>query len=91
MSNDSSGSKSIQNVRKKLTYTHDLLYSAHHEAGHVIISLISNMFVNEAQVLEHKKYKRIIGFCDYESFKELDDIADSALLNKQLKLEICVC
>ena len=84
------GVGSIDQVRKKLTYTHDLISTSYHEAGHAVYGLLHFMKVPSVYVFENKKNKRIEGFCHYESVKELSDIQDVALFNEQLKHEICI-
>jgi len=84
------GSGTIDKVRKKVTYTHDLISTSYHEAGHVVYALLHCMKVPLVYVFENKKYKRIDGFCHYESVRELPDIQDEILFAKQLNSEICI-
>jgi hypothetical protein len=84
------GVGSIDQVRKKLTYTHDLISTSYHEAGHAIYGLLHFMKVPSVYVFENKKNKRIEGFCHYESAKDTQDIKDSVLRLEQVKAEICL-
>lgn len=84
------GSVSIDKVRKKVTYTHDLISTSYHEAGHAVYALLHCMKVPLVYVFENKKYKRVDGFTHYESFRELNNITDPALFEKQIYAEICI-
>jgi hypothetical protein len=84
------GVGSIDQVRKKLTYTHDLISTSYHEAGHAVYGLLHFMKVPSVYVFENKKNKRIEGFCHYESVKELSEVQDIDLFAEQLKAEICI-
>lgn len=84
------GTGTIDQVRKKVTYTHELISTSYHEAGHAVYALLHFMKVPLVYVYENKKYKRIDGFCLYESFRELHEITDEALLTQRLNSEICI-
>ena len=82
------GVGSIDQVRKKLTYTHDLISTSYHEAGHAVYGLLHFIKVPSVYVFENKKNKRIEGFCHYESSIEIPDIKDSVLQTDRVKAEI---
>lgn len=84
-----SSTKSISNIRKKITTTYEMISTAHHEAGHAIYGLLRYMTVSSVCIFENKKSKRIDGFTHY-TFLDLDDIKDENLLNYVLDAEICV-
>lgn len=81
---------SIDKVRKKVAYTHDLISTSYHEAGHAIFALLHGMRVPLVYVFENKTYERVNGFCFYDSFRTLIDIKDENLFSKQLYSEICI-
>lgn len=83
------GIRSISDVRKKLTYTHDLISTAYHEAGHAVYGLLHFMKIPLVYVYENKKNKRIEGLCHYEYLMSLSDIKDTQLRIKMIKTEIC--
>lgn len=76
---------SIGEVRKKVTKTYELISTAYHEAGHTIYALLSFMRVNSVYIFEHKVYKRVHGFTQYQSH-DLEE--DHALFNTMLEQEI---
>lgn len=84
------GNKSIDKVRKKLTFTYDLISTSYHEASHTLYALLHFTKVPLVYVFENKKNKRIEGFCHYEPIKKLSDIKNSELLALLLKFEICL-
>lgn len=82
------GVGSLDQVRKKLTYTTDLISTSYHEAGHTIYGLLHFMKVSSVWVFENKKYKRVEGFTHYELPVELSEMKDSALCAEIVKAEI---
>lgn len=83
------GAGSIANVRKKFHQTHELISTAHHEAGHAIYGLLHYIEVEYVDVFEDKKTKRIMGLTHY-SVSEIDAIENSALALDRLIAEICL-
>jgi hypothetical protein len=83
------GVGSLGNVRKKMTYTHELISTSYHEAGHAVYALLYFMRIPLVYVFENKKNKRIEGFCHCETFKDLKKIKNSDLYKCQLRHEIC--
>lgn len=71
-----SNAGTIDHVRKKLTYTHDLISTSYHEAGHTIYALLHFTKVSSVVVFENKKNKRIEGFCYYQSPVDLSEVED---------------
>ena len=84
------GTGSIEEVRKKLTYTHDLISTSYHEAGHAVYGLLHFVKVPSVFVFQNKKNKRIEGFCHYESPTEIKGVLDLSLRNELVKNEICL-
>jgi len=80
--------QSIADIRKKSTYTQDLICTSYHEAGHAIFTLLHNMRVPLINLFENKTNKRVEGYCRYETPIELEDIKDPELFNYQLIAEI---
>jgi ATP-dependent Zn protease len=76
---------SIGEIRKKVTKTYELIATSYHEAGHTVYALLSFMKVNSTYVFEHKIYKRIHGFTQYQSV-DLD--RDHIFFNIYLEQEI---
>lgn len=64
--------ESIGEVRKKVTKTYELINTSFHEAGHAVYALLSLMKVSSVYIFEHKIYKRVHGFTQYESH-DLDE------------------
>lgn len=77
----------ISDVRKKVTLTHDLISTSHHEAGHTIYALLHFMTIHSVWVFQNKQNKRMEGWTHYYSL-ELDDIQDPALKQERLHAEI---
>lgn len=81
---------SLDQVRKRLTYTTDLISTSYHEAGHTVYGLLHFMKVNSVWVVENKKCKRVEGFTHYELPVDLSELKDSALCVEVIKAEICL-
>jgi hypothetical protein len=81
------GKGSISNIRKKITYLHEIISTSYHEAGHAIYSLICGMRVPYACIFKNKKNKRVQGFCHYET-PDLDLITDPSLVFSLVNYEI---
>lgn len=84
------GVGTIDKVRKKVTYTHELISTSYHEAGHTVYALLHHMKVPLVYVYENRKYKRIDGFCHYEMFRDLSNITDEFLFSQRVHAEICI-
>lgn len=87
MSTNSSGS--IENIRKKVTHTHELISTAYHEAGHTIYGLLHHMKVDMVHIFEDKKSKRICGFTHF-NYPIAIEVEDSELSKELMKSDICV-
>jgi len=87
MSANNSGS--IENIRKKVTHTHELISTAYHEAGHTIYGLLHYMKVNMVHIFEDKKSKRICGFTHF-NYPMAMEVEDSELSKALMKSDICV-
>jgi len=85
----SNNAGSIGNIRKKFHYTHELISTAYHEAGHTVYGLLHHMNIDSVLVFEDKKSKRIHGFTHYDP-AELSEIQDANLFNDRLHAEICL-
>lgn len=81
--------ESIDDIRRKVTYTHELISTAYHEAGHTIYGLLHHMKVEMVQVFEDKKSKRICGYTHF-NYPFAVEVDDSNLCYKLMKAEICV-
>jgi len=81
------GAKSISDIRKKITSTHEMISTSYHEAGHTVYSLLCGMMVSSVYIFENKRNKRIEGACLYH-MKELHTISDRELLNFMVHSEI---
>jgi len=81
---------SLDQVRKRLTYTTDLISTSYHEAGHTVYGLLHFMKVSSVWVYENKKCKRVEGFTHYELPVDLSELKDSALCAEVVKAEICL-
>ncbi len=64
---------SIHEIRKKVTFTYELISTSYHEAGHALFALLNHRLVESVVVFENKKSKRIDGFTYYHS----PDLSDS--------------
>lgn len=84
------GIEPLNQVRKKLTYTTDLISTSYHEAGHTIYGLLHFIKIHSIGVVENKKFKRFEGFCHYELGFELSEIQDPTLCVERVKAEICL-
>lgn len=84
-------SNSIGEIRKKVTKTHEFIFTSYHEAAHTIYALLHYMYVCSVFVKENKKLKRIIGTTYYEDFYDaFDSVKDPTLLNKLILAEISI-
>lgn len=79
---------SLNNIRKKIAKTHELISTSHHESSHTIYALLHLMKVNSVSIFEDKKLKRIHGATYYNSIKELDKVEDKELLTTLLRADI---
>jgi ATP-dependent Zn protease len=78
---------SIGEIRKKVTKTYELITTSYHEAGHTIYALLSFMKVSSVYVFEHKVYKRVHGFTQYESHDlDIDHVFFNILLEQEIGL-----
>lgn len=84
------GIEPLNQVRKKLTYTTDLISTSYHEAGHTIYGILHFIKIHSIGVVENKKFKRFEGFCHYELGLDLSEIKDSAICAERVKAEICL-
>lgn len=82
------GTGSIADIRKKVTKTHEFIFTSYHEAGHVIYALLHLMKVSSVAVFEDKKFKRIHGITYYDYPSDFDKIYDSDLLNTLVRAEV---
>lgn len=82
------GTGSIVDFRKKITYIHELISTAYHEAGHTVYGLLHFMKIESVCVFENKKLKRIEGLTHFDS-PDLSQFNDPVLLNRLLHSEIC--
>ncbi len=83
------GSESIDDIRKKVTHTHELIMCCFHEAGHSIYGLLHHMKVDMVEVFEDKKTKRVCGMT-YFNYPVADEVDDSDLKYQLMISEICV-
>ena len=83
------GTVTIDKVRKKVTYTHELISTSYHEAGHAIYALLHDIKVPLVYVYENKKNKRIEGYCFYEFEKKRSEIEDPIVFADKINHEIC--
>lgn len=83
------GVGSLDQVRKKVTYTHDLISTGYHEAGHAICALLHFWRVSSIQIYPKKEKMRTEGVCFNEMVKAYEKIQDIELLNAQLINEVC--
>lgn len=81
---------SIEEIRKKVTKTYDLISTNYHEAAHAVYALLHFMRVSSVFIYEDKKNKRIYGTTYYDYPGDFDSITDPELLNYLIKSEIGV-
>src|SRR5271165_3022560 len=86
----SKNAESLSSVRKKVTHTHELISTSHHEAGHTIYALLHFMTIFSVQVYQDKKSKRVDGFTHYYSF-DVKTIVDPQILANRLYAEVGLC
>lgn len=79
--------ESLSSVRRKVTHTHELISTSHHEAGHTIYALLYFMMVYSVQVFPNKKTKRIEGWTHYDSI-DYSDLEDKELQAERLNAEV---
>jgi hypothetical protein len=78
---------SILDIRKDITYTHELISSSYHESSHTIYALLHFMMIHSVRVFPDKKTNRIEGFTHYDSLS-LDTIQNVELLKNRLQAEV---
>jgi hypothetical protein len=76
----------LDQVRKRLQYTTDLISTSYHEAGHTVYGLLHFMKVYSVWVFKDKKCKRFGGLQYYE----LPNIKEPAFYSKIIKSEVCL-
>jgi hypothetical protein len=79
----------LANLRKKISQTHELIYTSYHESGHIIYALLKLCKVDSSCVYENKQNKRIEGVTHY-NILTLDKIQDQELFNHMLHSDICI-
>lgn len=79
--------ESLSSVRKKVTHTHELISTSHHEAGHTIYALLHFMMVYSVRVFPEKKTKRIEGWTYYDSI-DYSNLEDKELQAERLNAEV---
>lgn len=84
----SKGTGSISEIRRKVTKTHEFIYTSYHEAGHVIYALLHLMKVSSVFIAEDKK--RTQGLACYDTPGDLNVLEDPELINILIKAEIGV-
>lgn len=77
-------------VRKKLSYDHELITTCYHEAGHTISSLLNFSIVSSVgtEISKDKRSGKDLGFTNFECVLEVDVVKNKELLNKLLISEI---
>lgn len=81
---------SINNLRKKVTKTHELIAVSYHEAGHTIFGLLNFMKIGSVSVFNNSKNSRGEGTTNYEAPFD-DSVDDAVLLDFWIKSEIGLC
>ena len=79
--------ESLSSVRKKVTHTHELISTSHHEAGHTIYALLHFMTIHSVKVFPGKKTKRIEGFTHYDSL-DYANLDSAELTVERLNAEV---
>lgn len=80
---------SISDVTKKFARTHDLISTAHHEAGHTIYGLLKLIKIESVQVYTDE-HNRISGYTHYNFFDSVDfDDKDISLfmINSEISIK----
>lgn len=80
----------LDNVRKKVTQTHELICTTYHESGHTIYALLHYMIVWTVRVYKDKESNRIDGFTNYCSL-DINTINDPFILSDRLRTEVGLC
>jgi len=83
----SKNAESLNSVRKKVTRTHELIATSHHEAGHTIYALLHFMTIHSVRIFPDKKTKRIEGFTHYDSL-DYSTLEDPVLKVERLHAEV---
>jgi hypothetical protein len=83
----SKNAESLSSVRKKVTRTHELIATSHHESGHTIYALLHFMTIHSVRIFPDKKTKRIEGFTHYDSL-DYSTLEDSELMFERLHAEV---
>jgi hypothetical protein len=82
------GIGSLNDLRKKITLTHESISTSYHEAGHVIYGLIKGWKIEAVTIFELKKTKRINGFTHYSDPPNLPKSRDSEIFEHFIVSEI---
>jgi hypothetical protein len=83
-------SGSINNLRKKVTKTHELIAVSYHESGHTIYGLLHYMKIGSVTVFNNSKSSRGEGTTNYETAFD-ENISDPVLFDFWLKSELGLC
>lgn len=83
-------SGSINNLRKKVTKTHELIAVSYHESGHAIYGLLNYMKINSITVFNSSKSSRGYGTTSYNPAID-ENVSDPILFDFWLKSELGLC
>lgn len=90
MANNGVGSPT--DIRKKLTYYHELITTCYHEAGHVISALRNFMQVSDVgvDIVIDKRTQKDLGYTNYDSAIDYEKVTHEGLLEKFVISEIYI-
>lgn len=86
------GVGSPTDIRKKLTYYHELITTCYHEAGHVISALCNYMQVSDVgvDIVIDKRTQKDMGYTNYDSAIDYEKVTHDGLLEKFVISEIYI-
>ncbi len=82
--------RGISDLRKKIAYTHGLISTAYHEAGHVVYGLLKGFKIDSVIIFENKNNKRIDGATYYSDPPFLENNTDFDIKQYFLREEVCL-
>lgn len=88
MANRGIGSSS--DIRKKLSYNHELIMTSVHESGHTISSLLNGFLVSSVgiDIAKDRRSNKDAGYTYFDSILDVEIIEDPTLISKLLISEI---
>lgn len=86
------GAASLMEVRKKVSFDHELISTCYHEAGHTLSGLLHFMKISDVGVetTQDKRIKKDLGYTNFEAVLDCDEVINSNLSHSLLISELYI-